>query len=233
MDINQSYLSAIKAVTHSSLDSCREWVRNNPMTGDFVVHQLLQDKALAMKEDGSVVGVKTSAEVKQAGGPNFNVSTEWKSTWPQRSFLESIIMDNQPVKLREIQEYLKQAGQPNGHWFVLHAIWALMKLGVVSKEGKGYSPLSASVQKNTTLIDILNQVIAGEQNKKTLGDIHALTQKHMKMGKNELFEELKKLTENGIVMRQVVDGNLYCYSVEEAVAATPPATVAATVQPTV
>lgn len=93
---------------------------------------------LEVTSSGGVIGVppgrkKTVAPKKASGA--------WNEKWPKRHRLISLLNcddDDESLKFKDMQQYLKEELQVHAHWFCLHALWRLIEEGLVEKRPDGY-----------------------------------------------------------------------------------------------
>lgn len=131
------YEANIRGVVHASMDAARGFVRDNPMTPEYVVEMLFERGVLEVMPDGSV---KAKVQVvTRTDGSAHNVSADYKPHWPRMGVVLDIIKEG-PIKLRALQEKLEAKGETHSHWLTLHSLWHLEKVGKieVDKGSKKY-----------------------------------------------------------------------------------------------
>lgn len=129
----------MREANYTSLDVFRSALRSHPLIADYVCDLLVARNVVAVRDDGSVIGVAAGAITGRAAAAPKGT---WKDNWPNRSeLIESIrgFDEDETAAFGDIQQTLKEIEEPFAHWIILHALWNLMAEGVVEKRGKKYA----------------------------------------------------------------------------------------------
>lgn len=113
------------------MDDFRGVIRKHPLLVDYVVDELLALEVVRISGDGTVCGCM-KLKVKMTEGEVL----EWQEYWPDRDVLLELLKE--PQRFRAIQNQLRVRGEKCGHWTVLHALYNLVKEGLVVKIDKEY-----------------------------------------------------------------------------------------------
>lgn len=164
MKTNTVFESKMREANYASLDVFRGALRSHPLVADYVCDLLIARGVVALREDGSVVGVVGEGE-STARGKRAAVSArkgEWKDHWPERGELIDCIRgydEDGTISFGDLQTWLKELGEPHGHWIVLHALWNLMEAGIVRKEGKKYSLTETGDETHPTIAEAITRAL--------------------------------------------------------------------------
>lgn len=145
MDTIKAFEKKMREANYASLDLARAALLAHSLAADFMLAVLVDRGALAVTEDGAVVGGRGSVEKAPAASRTEERSAlgaqDWRPEWPKRDLLMAYLdcpEGEASVKFRWVQKMLASRGQPATHWITLHAIWHLMKHGFAVKDRGGY-----------------------------------------------------------------------------------------------
>lgn len=131
----------MREANYASLSDARKGIASHPLTAEYIVDLLASRGILRVTADGAVVGCGASGVA--AAGAKESGPKPWDPRWPKKDRILSLLdyeweEPQEWMKMRALQGWLKEEGEVSSHWFTLHALWNLMKEGLVEKSDSGY-----------------------------------------------------------------------------------------------
>ncbi len=155
----------MREANYASLDAFRSAIRGNPFIADYVCDLLIARGVVVLRDDGSVVGVAGGSggrALKSEPGDK----RAWKDHWPDRGELIEAVRANYEdgMTFGEIQQHLKEFGEPCSHWIILHGLWNLIAANVVEKFGKKYRLTASGEVSHPAIYKVITEALkkAGE-----------------------------------------------------------------------
>jgi hypothetical protein len=127
----------MREANYASLPAARVAIAEHPLTPEYIVDLLCSRGIIRVTDSGSVVGCGESS----TGPVGDDGPKPWDPRWADKKRIMAWLdcdEDGDGVKFRKLQEYLESDNQPHSHWLTLHAVWNLMKEGLVEKRQDGY-----------------------------------------------------------------------------------------------